>query len=293
MKIKIRHLLAGGALCAALIINPLPGKLQQDIKVEVNGQNLAFDVWPIMENDRVLVPVRAIFEALEATVDWEQSQKLVTAQKDADTVKLQIGNYLMQQNGKPVILDAAPRLLNDRTLVPIRAVSESFGAKVTWEQEQAKVVVTTDPADVPSQPETPENPETPDTPESDFEQEVLRLVNQERAKQNLSPLAWHDGLAQVARAHSKDMNDRRYMAHNNPDGQTPFDRIKNHGISYRAAAENIAAGQRTPAQVMQGWMNSSGHRQNILNPNLTKLGVGYYEGDGPYKTYWTQCFIAD
>lgn len=84
------------------------------------------------------------------------------------------------------------------------------------------------------------------------------------------------------------MVDNRYFAHNSPLYGTPFQMIKAFGISYRTAGENIAYGQRTPKQVVDGWMNSSGHRANILNSSYTQIGVGYV----PNGHYWTQMFIG-
>ncbi len=150
---------------------------------------------------------------------------------------------------------------------------------------------------VPEVPEVPEAPETPETPEVEqnahaYELKVLELVNAERAKYGLSALSWNDELAQVARAHSKDMATRGFFSHNTPEGKTPFDRIKSAGISYRSAGENIAAGQKTPEEVVEAWMNSEGHRANILNSSYTQIGVGYVTGNGSYSTYWTQNFIG-
>lgn len=271
-------------LCLLLVsLLAVPAAASDQITVTVNGTVIHFDQNPIIENDRTLVPVRFIFEALGATVDWEGSSETVTAYKDNSWVALQIGSYRMIQDGKTIWLDAAPRLLNNRTLVPLRAVSEAFGAMVDWIGETQTVVITTDQS-------TPEA--TPGIGQHEFEQQVLTLVNQEREQRGLQPLVWNDQLAQVARAHSKDMSDRNFMSHTNPDGLSPFDRIKNSGIRYSMAAENIAAGQTTPQAVMESWMNSAGHRENILNPNLTELGVGFYQGNSGYRYYWTQCFIT-
>ena len=140
--------------------------------------------------------------------------------------------------------------------------------------------------------ETPDQAPGADIEKLSYEQQVLALVNQERAKQGLSALSWSDELTAVARAHSKDMAARGFFSHTNPDGQSPFDRMKAVGISYRTAGENIAAGQRTPQEVVNAWMNSEGHRANILNASYTRLGVGYASGSGAYSTYWTQCFAG-
>ena len=124
-----------------------------------------------------------------------------------------------------------------------------------------------------------------------IEKQVLKLVNAERAKYGISALTWADDLARIARAHSQDMIRRSFFDHTNPDGQSPFDRLKNSGIRYRYAAENIAYGQRTPEAVMNAWMNSSGHRKNILNANLREIGIGAVSSSGG-MIYWTQLFVA-
>ena len=118
--------------------------------------------------------------------------------------------------------------------------------------------------------------------------EVLRLVNVERAKVRCPAVRWEPKLATAARLHSQDMADRRYFSHTSLDGRSPWDRIRAQGYT-QGSAENIAAGQRTPASVMTAWMNSSGHRANILNCSNLALGVGIGRG-GPYGVYWTQDF---
>ena len=126
---------------------------------------------------------------------------------------------------------------------------------------------------------------------SSDEAEVLRLVNIERAKVGCKALKADATLAAVARAHSKDMAVNGYFDHNSQDGTTPFQRMSKAGYTYSYAAENIAAGQQTPASVMGSWMNSAGHKANILNCNLTELGVGVWTQKGsPYGIYWTQDF---
>ncbi|WP_240377417.1 CAP domain-containing protein [Bacillus piscicola] len=127
--------------------------------------------------------------------------------------------------------------------------------------------------------------------ESQFEQEVIRLTNEERAKQGLAPLKAYSELSDVARDKSKDMRDNGYFDHNSPNYGSPFDMMETYGIDFRGAGENIAAGQRTPEQVVEGWMNSEGHRANILNKDFTHIGVGHVEG-GNYGHYWTQMFVT-
>ncbi|MET3699881.1 uncharacterized YkwD family protein [Bacillus oleivorans] len=123
---------------------------------------------------------------------------------------------------------------------------------------------------------------------SSYERQVVDLVNQERAKAGLPSLKLNAELSRVARFKSQDMHDRRYFDHNSPTYGSPFTMMRNFGISYRSAGENIAYGQRTPQEVVNAWMNSSGHRANILNSSFTDIGVGYV-ADG---NYWTQMFIG-
>ena len=127
-----------------------------------------------------------------------------------------------------------------------------------------------------------------DSTVSAFENEVIRLVNVERSKKGLQPLRANWELSRVARFKSQDMVDNRYFSHTSPTYGSPFQMIRSFGMTYRTAGENIAYGQRTPQAVVNAWMNSSGHRANILNASYTQIGVGYV-ADGHY---WTQMFIG-
>ena len=124
-----------------------------------------------------------------------------------------------------------------------------------------------------------------------IENQVVQLTNQERAKNGLKALTQDWELSRVARYKSVDMRDKNYFSHTSPTYGSPFTMMKNFGISYRSAAENIAAGQTTAQEVVQAWMNSPGHRANILSGNYTHIGVGYAKG-GSQRHYWTQMFIS-
>ncbi len=126
---------------------------------------------------------------------------------------------------------------------------------------------------------------------ADFETDVIDLVNVERAAQGLHPLSYDHQLAAAARDHSEDMGLQGYFSHTSLDGRTLPDRITAAGYSYNTYGENIAAGYQTPEAVIAGWMNSTGHRANILNSNFCDIGVGYvFLADSPYGHYWTQDF---
>ena len=123
---------------------------------------------------------------------------------------------------------------------------------------------------------------------SAFEQQVLELTNQERAKNGVSALKLDVELSKVAREKSRDMQAKGYFDHNSPTYGSPFDMMKKFGVSYRTAGENIAMGQQSPQEVVTAWMNSEGHRKNILNANYTHIGIGHVA----QGNYWTQMFIG-
>jgi uncharacterized protein YkwD len=107
---------------------------------------------------------------------------------------------------------------------------------------------------------------------------VLALTNQERAKAGCGPLRTNSALTKAAQAHASDMVDQHYFAHDSLDGRSPFDRMKAAGFKGGAMAENIAVGYSSPSAVVTGWMNSPGHRANILNCTYTMIGIGYDSG---------------
>lgn len=132
-----------------------------------------------------------------------------------------------------------------------------------------------------------------------LEDEILEIVNQVRAQGAncgssgsfgpAGPMTMAPALRCAARVHSKDMADRNFFDHTNPSGESPFDRMGMAGYNFSTAGENIAAGNPTAAATMDQWMNSDGHCGNIMNPDFTEIGVGYYPG-GQYGHLWTQVF---
>ncbi len=161
-------------------------------------------------------------------------------------------------------------------------------AKVTDEIESAlapvfqEAVTQTLNKRIPTDPESKEQVALPfkvedATPRPDLEEEMLRLVNQERAAQNLPPLAPDPELTEVARKHSADMFARGYFAHETPDGKNPFDRMREADVRFRTAGENLALAP-TLQIAHTGLMNSPGHRANILRPQFGRLGIGVLDG---------------
>ena len=135
--------------------------------------------------------------------------------------------------------------------------------------------------------ETPDIEQSQPT-DSSYAGQVLELVNQYRAQYGLSALTLSSELSNVAQAKAQDMKDNNYFAHESPTYGTPFEMMQSFGVTYRTAGENIAMGYSSPAAVVEGWMNSEGHRANILNSSFTQMGLGYVSSGN----YWCQMFIG-
>ncbi|MEN8699891.1 CAP domain-containing protein [Bacillus infantis] len=123
---------------------------------------------------------------------------------------------------------------------------------------------------------------------SDMESKVIELTNAERTKNGLSALKADNSLSGVAQEKSDDMQAKNYFSHTSPTYGSPFDMMRDFGVEYSTAGENIAMGQRSAEEVVDAWMKSEGHRKNILSSNFTQIGVGH-TGEG---NYWTQMFIG-
>lgn len=127
--------------------------------------------------------------------------------------------------------------------------------------------------------------------QADFMAELLQLTNAERQKVGAPPLKMNDKLTQAAQRHAIDMASKNFLSHTGSDGSTIQSRIQDTGYSFQTLGENVAAGQSTPAAVLKSWMNSPGHKRNILNPNYTEIGLAYaMNSSSTYTHYWTQDF---
>lgn len=135
---------------------------------------------------------------------------------------------------------------------------------------------------------TPDERPEEDTSLSSYQSRVVELVNEARASAGLPALLVDNGVQQAAQVRAAEQE--ILFSHTRPDGSSCFSALSEAGVSYRGAGENIAWGQKTPEEVMESWMNSSGHRANILNENFTAIGVGLHE-DASGTLYWTQMFI--
>ena len=147
--------------------------------------------------------------------------------------------------------------------------------------------------ETPEKPEIPQIPEIPEKPEQpeeslSYARQIVRLVNQERAKEGLAPLTLDAGVSTAAQVRAVEIVTS--FSHTRPDGSSFATALKEQNINYRRAGENIAWGQRSPEEVVNAWMNSAGHRANIMNPDFTTIGVGHHLQNG--VNYWCQLFTA-
>ncbi|MDZ5474021.1 SafA/ExsA family spore coat assembly protein [Bacillus sp. 31A1R] len=198
-----------------------------------------------------LLPILALIVSMFALPTISFAQQVYTVQPGDSMWKISV----RYQVGLSEIIEANPHIKNPALIYP--------GQKVTIPDYDAV---------------------------KNVEHQVIQLTNQERAKYGLKPLVADWQLSRVARYKSVDMRDKNYFSHTSPTYGSPFDMMRSFGISYRSAGENIAMGQRTPQEVVTAWMNSEGHRKNILSAGYTHIGVGYATGGkGPY---WTQMFIS-
>lgn len=207
--------------------------------------------------------------------------------------------FKMQWSAKKVVEteQTAPKEKNEEVKQPVTEEVKkhpTYTAPKETKQEATKVPAQEVKQEAPKAPTEsvtnaePEKQVTPATSEIDvIEQQVVELTNKERAKYSLPALATDKPLMAAAREKSKDMQVNNYFSHTSPTYGSPFDRMKALGISYKTAGENIAKGQTSAAQVVEAWMNSEGHRANILNKDFTHIGVGYVK----QGHVWTQQFI--
>lgn len=222
--------------------------------------------------------VGIMLPASASAADSTYKATTVTTYKvvNADSLKAYIEQWLKQNGytvseGEVVEQPAAqPATKPEQPSTPAKPVQEEKPAATT-------------PAKNPSS--TGSNGGTQST-QSDFAAQVVKLVNAERAKAGLGALASDALLDKVAMAKVKDMSNNNYFDHQSPTYGSPFDMMKQFGVTYSYAGENIAKGQKTPQEVVTAWMNSAGHRANILSKNFTHIGVGFYNG------YWAQEFIG-
>ncbi|WP_235753864.1 CAP domain-containing protein [Psychrobacillus sp. INOP01] len=190
-----------------------------------------------------------------------------------------------EENEKPIEEEKAPVPEVEKPAEPVKDTEVETPAKPAEEKPAEPVEENVVKEPVVKEPTEEAKEEVKVTSEI---QQVVDLTNKERAKAGLKALQIDTKLTQSAQAKSQDMKNKNYFSHTSPTYGSPFDQMKSFGVTYKSAAENIAMGQRTPAEVVDAWMKSPGHKANIMNASYTHIGVGL--SDSGY--YWTQQFIG-
>ncbi|MCL2356783.1 MAG: stalk domain-containing protein [Defluviitaleaceae bacterium] len=268
------------------------------IAVTIDGKHVEFpDKPPIFSDERVLVPVRAVFEELGFDVMWGEFTQTVLLSRADDTVFLVIGDSEFVANGRIYASEVAAQVIDGRTMLPVRAVLESVGYTVAWHDFSHTVQISA--GGRPYAREIPHRRLYDDEIAewvinyharggiNDFESEVMRLTNIERENVGLPPLIWCDRLMLSARFKAQSMHNLGYFSHTSPVyGAFQNISFEVFDIPVQSIGENLASGHRTPEDVVAGWMDSDGHRNNILNERYARIGVGFFEN------FWAQKFLG-
>ena len=236
--------------------------------------------------DRTMIPLRTLANAMGAQTGWDDNTRIATVFLQGRQVSVPLDVALPEGMGVPMVV-------NDRTFVPIRFVTETLGANIHWDPVARAVYVAHVPGLGPGQGHVPIAPPgaLPIETSSPFEARVLELTNHHRVQHGLQPVIWNESLAQEARVHSRDMATNNFYAHQGSDGLSPMQRIQYHVPNMQFVAENIFAGSDSADRAMEVWMASPDHRDNILNPHATHVGVGFDHAPGSqFVFYVTQKF---
>lgn len=279
------------ALTCALLISTAPAYAESCYNNVLADKITTNNSCALSQNSN-FIPAENLLDCLGMKAEWDAENKCLYAENGESELSINLNSCELWLNGECINLDSAPFEENGKVFVSAQTICDVLSCIHKFDGINGVVIGSGNilcPTAEPTQTPAVQPTQAPSNL-SDMEQEVLKLVNKVRSENGLSPLAWADDVANVARAHSKDMIDRSFFSHTNPDGLSPFDRLNNNGISFRSAAENIAYGQRTAEAVMDAWMNSSGHRANILNKNITEIGIGAVKNQNG-TIYWTQVFV--
>lgn len=275
----------------------------QEIKLYIDGKKVEFeDVQPTRSNNVIMVPLRSLQKKLETEVKWNNETKQITSYKKGENQSTKVvyqlnSNYIFHEYKygsnkltKVEKIEIPVEQKDNRSMVPIAAATESLGYILKWSEEDNEIQITTNKDIQPVQNKNQYDVYGDYTKIKPMELDLFYLTNKEREKAGIAPLAYDVENGEVARIKSKDLHDNEYFAHESPTLGSPFEMIERFGITYKSAGENLAAGFKKPEETMKGWMDSKGHKENILREEFNRVGIGYYEGNKKYKRYYTQIF---
>ena len=265
----MKKLFTAAALAAAMIL-PQCSEAQMAGNLYLNNSKLDS---LYSDNGESKIAIRSFFESAGYTVLWNKVHNCAVVFNSERIITMYVGTNVMFLDQIGFFLDDNITYIDGSLVMPIDAAEKALDASI--EYNGTDIYIT--------------SAKTRDS--AGWQYEILSLTNAERKKAGLGALIWNASLAQAASEHTKDMISRGYFSHSTPEGLSPFDRIKQLGVSYTYAAENLAAGQPDPQSVFDAWMNSDDHRKNILNPNVREMGAAFSRG-GEYGIYWAQEFAT-
>lgn len=325
MKRVLKSLLSV-VIIGSIILNCVNVFASQVVKVSigstvanVNGYDTTLTFAPYIQqpSDSMMIPLRFVSTGLgidESNIQYNPNTKEITITYNGITAKFIVGTNKLILNGEEfsmLIENSHPvytEIKNGSTFIPLRSLELAFGVKIDWEASTKTAILSNKEEnnktnnEVVQQPIKEENTpikieeinnssnKTEETLTEEqiraMEEEVVRLVNEERAKYGLQPLEISEKLMQTAREKSKDMATNNYFSHTDPNGYNMARELN--------VAENIHGGSLDPKGAIYSWLNSKGHRENILNPNDKYIGVGFSQNfNSEYVNYWTQQFSKD
>ena len=248
------------AIAAAFALtSPVATYASGPVHVTIDDEAQTFEVAPKIINDRVMVPMRAIFEALGASVRWEAyTQTTVATAPNGDIVTFAIGEYRIYVNDIPYSIDTPPQIVGDRMLVQARVVAQAMGMYVYWDEASRTVVI--------------ESPTfVVDTEE--FAQRLFELVNEHRTRNGVPPLAWDGSLTALAASHSQDMANNNLTGIRGSDGSTAIDRAIGAGLGMVHVSGNASrVSLASPEKAFEQFIGNSAMANNILGEFATNGG---------------------
>lgn len=243
----------------------------EDIKnIYLNNMQIEYTEDP---DGQILIPARALFENAGFTVQWFNNERRMTAYTADLNISIFDNTNCIFINETGYSIEDVCYVRDGSFVIPVPAAILAFDASAEYSGDSLHLT------------------STRVTNSEGWQYEVFDLVNSIRSQYGLEHLTWNSDLARAARLHCEDMILHNYFAHESPEGYTPFDLMRELGIRYSAAAENIAAGQPDPESVVKSWMSSEEHKENILNPDLKEVGIAFVRG-GFYGIYWAQEFAT-
>ncbi|WP_250277281.1 CAP domain-containing protein [[Clostridium] colinum] len=317
---KFIKLLASSIILTNVSLNSTYTFANQCVKISVNnrianvnGYDQILNTEPYIQKSSysMMIPLRVVLLGLgidENNIEYNAKDKTIIITNGDKTVKFISGTNKMIINGKvfemviksletgknnPVYTE----IKNGSAFIPLRSLELCFGIKTEWEgsTKTATLINENNISNLPVNKEKtiPKDLQVNEDINSKYEEEVVRLVNNERTKLGLNSLKIDENLIRLSRQKSKDMAINNYFEHTSPVLGSPADVMRENNLTFNWMGENIAAGQTTPKEVVDSWMNSKSHRENILNPEAKYIGVGFYEDkNSSYNYYWTQQFIG-